>query len=472
MWIYDEPKKLIFQIRWKYFNATCPHCGLKTSKRKDRKLHKQRQRVKHMPYGWDKIIELELHKRYFRCMHCNSQFYEKFDFESLFWMYTTSFEQYIQWNWWHVSGNKLAELYQSSNSVIHSILERIDGNLMNRRGMETIEKLDEIYLWVDEHSFSGHDMILVITELKTWELLAILDGITKEKLERWIWSIPLKYHKKIKGFNTDMNKGYASSLEQIIWNPIPWVDKYHLFQEANRAVDEVRNISRYTLASNFIKIEDIPKLWKKIGTKITKEDIEKLNENQTDVTKIKAMKKYKEKAEQRLKAEDIHKEDLLNSQWEYEEYREITAEYFIEKWYRLLFMYREKNLSWQQRLRLNQILREFDYLGFMWEAWTLKEDFMDAMDERNLAEIDRIRDDCLASEHYRIKQFWNTIKRWYKWIKWFIEHSTDKFKFTNAVTESINNLCKVAKRVSHGFKTKEMYIKKLTARFCLKELQI
>jgi hypothetical protein len=61
-----------------------------------------------------------------------------------------------------------------------------------------MEELNEIYLWVDEHSFSGHDMVLIITELKTWKLLAVLDWITKEKLEKWIWNIPLKYHNKIK----------------------------------------------------------------------------------------------------------------------------------------------------------------------------------------------------------------------------------------------------------------------------------
>lgn len=41
----------------------------------------------------------------------------------------------------------------------------------------------------------------------------------------------------------------------------------------------------------------------------------------------------------------------------------------------------------------------------MSEAWTLKEDFMDAMDDLNLKEIDRIIEDSLGSEHYRIKQF-------------------------------------------------------------------
>lgn len=223
---------------------------------------------------------------------------------------------------------------------------------------------------------------------------------------------------------------------------------------------------------NFVKLEDIHKLAKRTWTKITKEDIKVLNENQADEKKKKAMKKYKEKADQRLNLEAMNPEHLLNSKWEVIEYKEITSDYFIEKWYRLLFMKREKNLSWQEKLRLNQIFREFDYLWFLQEAWTLKEDFYDALDNLNMDEIDRIRDEELNSEHRRIKQFWRTIKRWYEGIKWYIKNSTENFKFTNALTEGVNNLCKVVKRVSHWFRNKDMYIKKLVARFCLKELQI
>jgi transposase len=97
-----------------------------------------------------------------------------------------------------LSGNKITELYQSSNSVIHSILERIDVNLLNVRGLKILEELAEIYLGVDEHSFSGHDMVLIITELKTKEILAILDGVTKAKLEAWINTLPIRVQIKIK----------------------------------------------------------------------------------------------------------------------------------------------------------------------------------------------------------------------------------------------------------------------------------
>jgi hypothetical protein len=46
---------------------------------------------------------------------------------------------------------------------------------------------------------------------------------------------------------------------------------------------------------------------------ITVKDIKKLNENQSDTRRIKAMKKYKEKSEQRLQINDINPNDLLNS---------------------------------------------------------------------------------------------------------------------------------------------------------------
>ena len=485
-WIYEENidiksnswneqitklNKIVVKIRWKH-SALCPHCWFKTTKRHDKKLHKIKNKYKHMPLWWDKIIELELYKRYFICINCEARFFEKFDFESPFWYYTKHFEQYIQWNWWFVSWNKLAELYQSSNSVIHSILERIDLNLMNKRWLKIIEEMDKVYLWVDEHSFSGHDMVLVITELQTWEVLAILDWTTKEKLNNWLDLIPKEHYKKIKWYSSDMNAWYAKTLKERFWDAVLSVDKYHLFQEANKMVDEVRMCSIWWLTSSLVKAEDIYKLWRKIKWKITKKDINDLNKLREKDKPNKRMQKYKNKADYRLNPLLIDKDKLTNFKWEKTEYKEITFDYFLEDWYKLAFMFREKNTSNIQKLRLNQIFREYDYCWYLQEAWTIKEDFMDAMDELDIDKIDEIIEDCWKSEHSRINKFGKTLKRWYEWIKWYCEHSTVKFKFTNALTEWINNLCKVAKRVSHGFRTKEMYLKKLTARFCLKKLMI
>jgi hypothetical protein len=67
-----------------------------------------------------------------------------------------------------------------------------------------------------------------------------------------------------------------------------------------------------------------------------------------------------------------------------------------------LFWKKEKNLSGIQKLRLRQILREFDPNGYLRDARTYKEWFCDAMDELNIQEIRKVRDGCLESDHYRI----------------------------------------------------------------------
>ena len=147
------------------------------------------------------------------------------------------------------------------------------------------------------------------------------------------------------------------------------------------------------------------------------------------------------------------------------EYKEITEEAFLNKWYKTLFLTKESNLSGMQKLRLRQILREFDPHGYLSDARRTKEAFCEALDNLDIVEIREISDECLTSEHYRIKGFGKLLKRWDKQLAYFCEHSTKDFKFTNAYTEWINNQCKVAKRVSHGFRHKSNYKRKLSAKF-------
>ena len=451
---FENPKddKMIFHVKRKSKTSICPQCWLRTSKRQDLKEYKQKINLKHINISNNILVDIKPIKRYFRCINCNSNFLERFDFESNLWFHTKTFENYVIASFWYISWNQIAKLNQVSASKIYRIIENIDHHKINEVWIKILEELDEIYLWVDEHSFSWNDMILIITELKTRQLIAVLPKITKETLEDWISSLPLKVQTKVKWFATDMNKWYKNSLKNIISNPVSSVDKYHLFQEANRMVDEVRILNSWIIKMNFVKADEIINLGK-IPKKLTKKEIDKINKNSK---RNNVMKKYKDKAEQRLNIEKIE-----NKKWEKIEYKEITLDYFLETWYKKLFQTREKNLSSYQKLRLNQIFREFDYNWYLVEAWTIKEDFNDAMDNLDLKEIDRIKKECLKSEHYRIKQFWRTINRWYDWIKWFCENSTESFKFTNAFTEWYNLVCKNLNRQAHWFKLKSNYFKKI-----------
>ena len=180
---------------------------------------------------------------------------------------------------------------------------------------------------------------------------------------------------------------------------------------------------------------------------------------------LKPMQKYKNAVDNRLKPELVNQNDLVNSKWKPIKYQEITLEYFLDKSYRTIFLKREKNLSWFQRLRLNQILSEFDYKNYLKESWLLKEALFEAIDDTDIPAVIKVMKDCLDSEHYRIQQFWRTLQNWLPWIEAFCDLSTEEFKFTNALTEWINNHCKIAKRVSCWFRYKDNYIRKLTAKF-------
>jgi hypothetical protein len=129
---------------------------------------------------------------------------------------------------------------------------------------------------------------------------------------------------------------------------------------------------------NLVKIEDVVNYWKS-PKKLTKKDILKIQKWQKNNVR---MKKYKEKSEMRLKVEQFKDTIIKNKKWEIIEYSEITQEYYEEKWYKRLFLTREKNLTSFQKIRLNQIFRDFDYHWYLVESWNIKEDFMNAIDEK------------------------------------------------------------------------------------------
>lgn len=162
---------------------------------------------------------------------------------------------------------------------------------------------------------------------------------------------------------------------------------------------------------------------------------------------------------------DAEKELLIKKSWESCTYKEVTYQHFVNKWYKFLFVTRAKNLSWMQRLRLRQIFNEFDIHWYLAESWIMKEWFCEALDDRDIEEIRRVRDDCLLSNHYAIIWFWKTLQKRDKQLESYCIHSSSEHTFTNAFAESINNQCKIAKHVSMWFRHKDNYKRKLSCRF-------
>lgn len=276
IWYEKQDTKHILTVKWKLKTCECPVCSKRTSKRDW--LHEMTMVPlrKHMLFSDGSMVELKIVRRRFRCVKCWIWFMERFGFEAEKWERTKAFDDYVKYARWHMSWSQIARNTQCSDWLIHNILQDIEPETLNSRWIEIMNDLDEIYLWIDEHSFKWKDMVLVITDIKAKKVLAILDNITNKELSKRFESLSDEIKDKIKWISTDMNKWYKNVAE----NKIPWivwtVDKYHLVQEANRMVDDVRKMNIWLIKMGFMTEDDFIK-----NKKITK--------------KLLAKKKVKEK---------------------------------------------------------------------------------------------------------------------------------------------------------------------------------
>ncbi len=280
-WYEKQNKKHILTVRWKYKTCECPTCKVKTSKRDGLHEVTMKTSCKHLLLSDGNMVELKLVKRTFRCKFCDISFMERFEFESEKWQRTKTFEDYVKFSRWHMSGSQIARNTQTSNCMIHGILKGIDPDALNKRGIEIMEELEEIYLWIDEHSFRWRDMVLVITDIKARKVLAVLEDITHKTLWEWFSSLSEAVKDKIKGISTDMNKLYKNTAEKKIPGIVWTVDKYHLFQEANRMVDDVRSVTIRLTKMWFMQENDFIK-----NKKVTKKLLEKKSERKARKSSI------------------------------------------------------------------------------------------------------------------------------------------------------------------------------------------
>lgn len=275
---YEEcDDKYLFTLSSKKKSCECPTCHKRTTARQDLRVETNKRPYKHLYFSNGKMVELYLKRRYFRCKKCKKSFMERYYLEPEKGEHTKTFAQFVMYSWGHMSGNQIARNTKCSNQKIHKILQWIDPDIITKEGMKIMEWLDKIYLGIDEHSFRGRDMVLIITELKEKKVLAVLDWITNNILTGWLKDLPDSIKSKIMWLSIDMSRWYKGAVESVIPNIITTIDKYHLFQEANRMVDEVRKLNTRLMKSWFIKAKDIVR-YKKVPSHLVEQKKKKMKE--------------------------------------------------------------------------------------------------------------------------------------------------------------------------------------------------
>lgn len=270
VWYEATETQHIITVKGKKKSCVCPICHKPTTSRQDLREQTLKNHFHHMYFSnWTTVV-LRLVKRYFKCNKCKTSFMEQFYFEPKNGEHTTIFEQYVMYARWHMSGNQIARNTWCSPQKIHSILNKIDPDTITKQWIKMMEWLEQIYLGIDEHSFRWRDMVMIITELKERKVLAILEGTTNEILTWWLKALPQAIKNKIVWLSIDMSRWYKWAVESVIPNVITTVDKYHLVQEANRMVDEVRKLNTWLIKAGYVKESDLIK-YKKIPAHAIKE---------------------------------------------------------------------------------------------------------------------------------------------------------------------------------------------------------
>lgn len=391
------------RLRRKKKTAVCPECGKRTAKRKEKTIYTKRH-VKHIFTTGRKEIRLHLEKRRFR--HCGRSFFESYSFETNG-RYTKTFQNYVLQEWRHLSVLEIARRTGVSDWKLWNIIKQIDTETLAQEGIQFLEKLDEIHLGLDGHSFRGKDMVMVISELKQHKVIAVLTAETNECVKAWLNALPPRVLAKIKSFVIDMKIGIKHTIKQTIGGDVvEIVDHYHLVQEANKMVDEMRRLGNWFRREFKRELGNIVRNAK--------------SENKEILKKV------------------LH-DGIIES--------------YVEIGHRRIFLKGAERLTPHQQSLVVSLLRRCPYLR---EAWLEKELLREALNTQDPSLLEKVKNDCMKSEQYRIRQFGRTLKRWFVAILNFFQ-----FKLTNAFTEGKNNKAKVFKRIAYGYRNKSSYIRKL-----------
>ncbi len=364
--------------------------------------------------------------------------------------HTKHFENYILFEWHALTVAEIARRCSVSEARIWKIIADINIEDLMKKGVQImINQPGELILGIDEHSFSGRDMVLVITEHNSKKVVAVLPDTRKETLKKWLNHLPPSVMVRIKGLTIDMTGSYRNAvLEALGTQVVGIVDKYHVIQMANNVVDEVRKMNSWMIHSG-IYGHDLIDLRQRKGIK-KKDKLKKNIKGHLEPKRVPLSnyKKYRE---------DINKDTKLRLYSPGDPtYKAITVQHFLAQTYRTLFLKREDGLSYRQQQRLNQILVEFDPLCHVSEAYTAKEMIHEMMDEKSEKLLDQTIVFLKNCEHYKLQELYRSLKRWrFEILNYF------KYGKTNARNEGFNNKAKILKRISYGYNTKKNYIKKL-----------
>ncbi len=95
-------------------------------------------------------------------------------------------------------------------------------------------------LGIDEHSFSGRDLMITLTDVSHHDLLDILRNDRNVTLREWLHNMPEQARNLIQAVCIDMHSGYRSVVERELPGIPIVIDKFHVIQLLNWHLQQLR----------------------------------------------------------------------------------------------------------------------------------------------------------------------------------------------------------------------------------------
>ncbi len=210
-------------------SAHCPHCHQSV-----RRVHKTVHRnIKHGMLN-NQVVYLHLRLRDFRCRRCGL-FREQIPGIS-----RQSTSQHFRM----LVIPKLQERSCAGVAREHHVSPSTILRSMTAYGVKVGMRWPEesFALGIDEHSFSGRDLMITLTDLTHQRLIGILPNDRQATLKGCLRTLAKTKRKLITAVCIDMKQSYAAAVEEVLPAVPIVVDKFHVIQYLNWHLKDLRSI--------------------------------------------------------------------------------------------------------------------------------------------------------------------------------------------------------------------------------------
>lgn len=210
----------------------------------------------HSRIGIEKKVYVKFNRHRYRCLECGNKFMDHGFGIQPYWRFTGNMVRIFFRELARNSFKGVTLIYGTHYRTLERLLDEFVTDEVN---WNEFKHLDVLRLGIDEHSFSGKNMVITVVELTTSTPLIILKRDTKVELKRFLHKIPWWIKRKIDEAAIDLRSRNRKAIEEELPGVNIVADRFHVVRDANMRFDERRHIQQELSSQGKKRRMKIPK---------------------------------------------------------------------------------------------------------------------------------------------------------------------------------------------------------------------